>query len=103
MEKTKPANECKSLDEVRLEIDRIDKAVIALLGERMDYVKEVVKYRNPEKREVADKERYLKVIKERGRWGETHGLNPHVIEQVYTTLLNYYIEQQTIIANKQEI
>lgn len=99
---TKQAHECKSLEEVRLEIDRIDKAVITLLGERLIYVKEVVNYRDPKKKEVADKNRYLKVIKERGKWGENNGLNPNVIEQVYTTLLNYYIEQQTLIANQKK-
>jgi chorismate mutase len=101
MQPPKQANECNSLDEVRIEIDRIDKAVITLLAERLLYVKEVVKYRDPQSPQVADKDRYLKVIKERGQWGENLGLNPQVIEQVYTMLLNYYIDQQTIIANNQ--
>jgi isochorismate pyruvate lyase len=95
----KQASDCNSLEDVRKEIDRIDQAIITLLGERLAYTKEVVKYRDPQKPEVPDKERYLKVIKERGKWGENNGLDSRVIEQVYTMLLNYYIEQQTIFAN----
>ena len=94
--------ECNSLDELRKEIDRIDKEIIELLGDRYNYVKEVVKYRTPGKREIADQERFNHVIKERGQWASNHGLDPEVIELVYRQLLNYFVREQSAIANLQE-
>ncbi len=95
---SKKVSECSSLTEVRLEIDRIDKEIISLLGERFLYVKEVVKYR--EQKDVADLERYNQVIKQRGKWAEEKGLNADAIEKVYKHLLDYYISEQKIVAEK---
>lgn len=99
---SKKVYECTSLSELRLEIDRIDKEIISLLGERFLYVKEVVKYRDPEQREVADKERYNLVIKERGKWAREKGLNAEAIENVYRHLLDYYISEQKLVAESRK-
>jgi len=37
--------DCKSLDQVRAEIDRIDRAVVALLGERAGYVHAAARFK----------------------------------------------------------
>jgi len=90
--------DCSNLDEVRNEIDLIDKEIINLIAERLDFVKEVVKYRPAQQKEVPDNIRYLKVIQMRGEWAKEAGLNPTVIEDMYTRLIQYFIEEQAAIA-----
>ena len=94
----KKADDCQSLNEVRFEIDRIDKEIINLFAERFEYVKAVVKFRDPQKPEVADLERFNKVIAERGKWAGELGLNAPEIEKVYRQLIEYYIKEQSALA-----
>jgi len=91
-------SECTSLVDVRFEIDRIDVEIINQLHERFQYVKEAVKYKNGTKDSITAKERYDNVIKQRGEWAEKNGLDSKIIEQVYTILLNYFIEEELKIA-----
>jgi isochorismate pyruvate lyase len=91
--------DCKSIDEVRAEIDRIDKEIIGLLGKRFLYVKEVVKFKKPDKDSIYAKDRFNKVIEERSRWAKSYGLDATVIEQIYRILMNYFIEEELKIVN----
>jgi isochorismate pyruvate lyase len=98
-ESTKQPCECLSLAEIRNEIDRIDMEIIQHLSERFQYVKEVVKFKTGDRDSIAAIERYKCVINERGKWAEKYGLSSKVIEQVYTLLLDYFIEEEMKIAN----
>jgi isochorismate pyruvate lyase len=89
----------KSIEEVRSEIDRIDKEIIKLLGERFQFVKEVAKFKMPDKVSIRAKERYENVIEERGKWAVENGLDPTTIKLVYRQLLDYFIEEQMRILN----
>jgi isochorismate pyruvate lyase len=96
----KSPQDCKSLDELRKEIDKIDFSIIELMGKRFEYVKEVVKYRETGKKAEFDKDRYHRVIDERGKWAENAGLNGKAIKEIYKTLIDYYINEQKTLANK---
>jgi isochorismate pyruvate lyase len=98
----KKPNECSSINDVRNEIDRIDEEIIRLLGERYLYVKEVVKYKLPDKESITAQERYNNVINERKRLAEMHGLDSDIIEHVYRKLLDYFIDKQLDIAKVKE-
>jgi isochorismate pyruvate lyase len=97
-EPKKRPTECISINDVREEIDRIDMEIIKRLGERFQYVKEVVKFKTGDKESIAAKERYNCVLNQRGHWGEENGLNAKIIEQIYTILLDYFIEEELKIA-----
>jgi isochorismate pyruvate lyase len=99
-EPVKQPFECKSIVDIRCEIDRIDKEIINRLCERFRYVKEVVKFKTGTTDSIIAKERYDCVIKQRGQWAEENGLDNKVIEEVYTLLLDYFIEEEMKIANK---
>jgi isochorismate pyruvate lyase len=88
-----------TIDQVRSEIDRVDKEIIKLLGERFQYVKEVAKFKMPDKASIRAKERYENVIEERGRWAVENGLDSTTIKLVYRQLLDYSIEEQMRILN----
>jgi isochorismate pyruvate lyase len=95
----KKPSDCKTIDEVRQEIDRIDKEVIRLFGERFSYIKEVVKYKVHSEDGILAKARYDKVIEERTNWAKSYELDPKVIDKIYRILMDYFIEEQFKIAN----
>jgi len=95
---TKP-QECASINEIRIEIDRIDKQIIDLIGERLLYVREIVNYKSTAE-EVQAKTRYDEVLAIRKKWAEDKELDPVVIEQIYKTLIASFIEEQMKLLKK---
>ncbi|MCQ2959949.1 MAG: chorismate mutase [Bacteroidales bacterium] len=95
----KKPSECTNITEVRNEIDNIDKVVIALLKERFQYVKEVVKYKEKTAASIEASDRREAVIVQRRQWAEENGLNPDVIEEIYKRLIQYFIDEEKKIIN----
>lgn len=89
---TKP-KDCKTITEIREEIDRIDKQIIDLIGERFQYVKEIVNFKSNED-EVKAKPRYEEVLEIRKKWAAQYELDPGVIENIYKTMIHYFIDEQ---------
>ena len=99
----KDPQDCISIDEIRENIDAIDKEIIAAFGLRFKFVKEVVKYKKPTKESIKAQERYDAVLKQRRIWAEENGLSPDVIEKLYRDLIHHFIEEETkIIEQKQK-
>jgi isochorismate pyruvate lyase len=90
----KRPEDCSSIEEVRNEIDRIDKEIIFLFAERLQYVKEVVKYKKPDRTSIIAQDRYDKVISGRSELARNHGLDGETIGNVYKILLEYYTNEQ---------
>lgn len=88
-------SECSSLAEVRAEIDRLDRALIALLAERAGYVHAAARFKSTEA-EVAAPERQASMLRDRRGWAEAAGLNPDVIEKMYRDLVAYFIRRETV-------
>lgn len=91
---TKRPSECTDIGEVRQEIDNIDKVIIRLLSERFEYVKEVVKYKDNTPESIEAPERRKAAIESRRQWAENVGLNPDVIENMYDSLIQYFISEE---------
>ena len=90
----KKPDDCKNKDEIRCAIDELDKKIIELLGVRYGYVKAIVKYKETDKKSIVARERYDEVIRSRRNWAEENGLNPEIIEKMYTMLLNHFIQEE---------
>lgn len=86
--------ECTDISEVRNEIDNIDKEIIRLLATRFEYVKEVVKYKDGTAKGIEAADRKAAVFHTRREWAEQNGLNPDVIEDIYTKLVQYFIDEE---------
>lgn len=86
-------NQCQSINAIRTEIDRIDQQIIQLIGERFEYVKKIVDYKSNAE-EVKAQPRYNEVMEIRRNWGAENGLNPDVVEEIYKTLVHYFIDEQ---------
>jgi isochorismate pyruvate lyase len=90
----KPPEECASIEDVRLGIDALDREVIALIGRRARYVEAAARFKTGEE-SVHSPERRKAVLEARRRWAYEEGLSPEVIEEVYETLVSYFVSRET--------
>ena len=90
----KTPTECASLEEVRIEIDRIDRAIVALIGARAGYVHAAARFK-PTEAAVAAPERQAAMLRDRRGWAEEADLDPDVIEKLYRDLVAYFIVRET--------
>lgn len=97
---TKQPAECTSIDDVRNEIDNIDREIIRLLGQRFGYVKEVVKYKSNDRKSIEACDRRTAVINTRKQWAEEQGLNGEIIGNIYDQLVAYFIEEEVKIVTQ---
>lgn len=86
--------ECASLDEVRENIDVVDRRIVGLLSERGGYVKQAAKFKKSSEEVEAPKRVEEVVDKVRGLAGE-HGVSPDVVERVYRAMISGFIEYET--------
>ncbi len=97
----KHPDECTSMEEIRAEIDRLDRQVIALLAQRFAYVKAASKFKTSETG-VRAPERVEAMLWQRRAWAEQEGLNADAIEQLYRDLVTYFIEEEMKHWNRPE-
>ncbi|HEY9695360.1 MAG TPA: isochorismate lyase [Oculatellaceae cyanobacterium] len=89
----KAPEQCHNIDEIRVQIDTLDKQVINLLGQRFGYVKAASKFKTSET-SVRAPERFEAMLEQRRAWAEDAGLSPEAIEKMYRDLVNYFIEEE---------
>ena len=95
----KQANQCSTIDEVREAIDIIDNHIIELLGQRFEYVKEIIRFKKPDQDSIIAQQRFNEVIASRRKLAEKNGLNPDVIESMYRELLSHFIDEEMKLFN----
>lgn len=86
-------NNCKSLNEARENIERIDRQIVKLIGERRDYVKEATKFKENTE-DVLDDARVELVIKKVRRLAEASEVNPDMIESVYRMMITAFSKME---------
>jgi isochorismate pyruvate lyase len=89
----KPPAECQSLIDVRTEIDRIDREILALVGRRAGYVHAAARFKETEEA-VAAPERQAAVFRTRREWAREEDLDPDFIERLYRELIAYFVERE---------
>jgi isochorismate pyruvate lyase len=97
----KSPQECSTIDEVRKEIDTIDRQVVELLGKRAAYVNEIIRFKS-NKEEVEAKKRYDEVLQVRRQWAAEQHLSPDIIETIYKILIQYFIDIQIKLLEKKK-
>jgi|SRR5579883_329865 len=89
----KDPEECASIEDVRKEIDRLDRSVIQLLGKRYQYVLAAAKFKT-DATSVRAPERFTAMLQQRRIWAEQAGLNADVVEKLFRDLVNHFIEEE---------
>jgi len=93
MSEIKAPEDCASLTEIRAEIDRIDREIVAAIGRRRGYVLAAAKFKTTSAA-VAAPERVAAMIQTRREWAEQEGLNPSLIEKLYRELIAYFVREE---------
>ena len=93
--------ECHSINEVRQEIDEIDQAIIGLIAKRYSFIQEIAKYKSTID-EIYAKDRYNTVISKRREIAVNHNLDPDLIEKIFRTMMDYFINEQLELLKKRQ-
>ncbi len=87
--------DCESLEEVRANIDRLDRQIVALLTERGGYVKQAAKFKKTTE-DVKAPQRVEQVIANAISLSRELGANPVVVERVYREMVSAFIDAELI-------
>jgi len=88
---------CQTLGEVRTNIDRIDRQIVALIGERGGYVREAARFKaNPAA--VEDKARVEQIIARLRTLAVEDKAPPDVVEATYRALIAAYTDEERKIS-----
>jgi isochorismate pyruvate lyase len=85
--------ECSSLDEVRMNIDRIDQEIVKLLAIRGGYVKQTVRFKKTVN-DVKAPGRVEAVIDKVRTLAAENNFNPDIVESIYRTMIECFIEDE---------
>jgi isochorismate pyruvate lyase len=86
-------NECKSLEEVRANIDRIDRKIVELIAERGGYVKQAAGFKKTAE-EVKAPKRAKQVIANVTELATELGADVSVTEKVYRAMVSAFINAE---------
>lgn len=85
--------ECKSIENVRSHIDRIDRQIVALLAERGGYVKQAARFKKTTD-DVKAPQRVEQVIAKVTALAREFGADASVAEQVYRAMIAGFISAE---------
>jgi isochorismate pyruvate lyase len=89
----KRPKDCESIGDVRQAIDVLDQEIIGLIGRRALYVARAAHFKTGEQ-SVRAPERQRTMFEARRGWAEENGLDPDVIEDLYHTLVSYFVDRK---------
>jgi isochorismate pyruvate lyase len=85
--------ECKSLEEVRSNIDKIDNQIVKLIAERGLFVKQASKYKK-DRNDVKAPQRVEAVIQRVRVLAIDYGVNPDMVEKIYREMIYGFINME---------
>ena len=89
----RPAD-CTSMSEIRVEIDRIDQALMALFQERWGYIGRAAEIKKPAGLEADIPSRVEEVRLNARRSAEAAGLDPDFYEEIWARLIRHSIAHE---------
>lgn len=84
---------CNSIEEVRENIDRIDRQIVSLLSERGGFVKQAARFKNTTD-DVKAPARVEQVISKVVNLSYELGASPKVTESVYRAMISAFINEE---------
>jgi isochorismate pyruvate lyase len=91
---TKPVP-CNSIEEVRAQIDRIDRSIVALLAERSVYVHQAARFKKTADA-VRAPQRVEQVIAKVKTLATEQGASPEIVEQVYRAMIEAFTQAELV-------
>ncbi|MBB5519201.1 chorismate mutase [Amphiplicatus metriothermophilus] len=90
----KKPQDCRSMNEARAEIDRVDSALVDLLAERWTYVDRMWALKRGQGEEANVPWRNREVIEKVRARAETRGLPPEMAEALWRQIIGWGIQYQ---------
>ena len=90
----RPPQECNDLAQVRIEIDRLDGALIDLIGERFGYVERAWQIKLGLGQEASVPWRNQQVIDKVRARAEAKGLPPDLAEALWRQMIGWFIQYE---------
>ena len=87
------AQDCNSMEEVRAEIDRVDTALVDLIGERFTYVERAWQLKNSPA-EARIPWRIQQVIDRVRKRAAEKGLPPELVEALWRQMIGWFIQYE---------
>lgn len=81
---------CKNIEEVRENIDRIDRKIVKLIAERSTYVVQAANFKKTSY-DVKAPQRVEKIISKVRGLAIDNGVNPNIVENIYREMINSFI------------
>ena len=85
--------ECNSIEEVRKNINQIDEEIVKLVAKRGHFVKQAAKFKK-DTADVKAPKRVEEVISKVKNLAKTVGANEEVVENVYRTMIDSFINAE---------
>ncbi|MBO2928017.1 chorismate mutase [Metapseudomonas otitidis] len=85
--------ECQSIEQVREQIDALDRRIVQLLAERSGYVRQAARFKT-DADAVRAPQRVEQVIAKVRALAAENGAPVEVIEQVYRAMINAFIDAE---------
>ena len=98
----KEPRNCKSIQDVRDAIDVIDREILRLFAKRLDYVKEIVKYKKNNEESIVARERKEQVLQQRENWAKELKLDEEMIEQIFRIVIDKNIQIQIELSESEK-
>ncbi len=90
---------CASMADVRREIDRVDRAIVALLAERLDYIRQAGNIKK-RRAEVRDEARVADVLAKVTAEARRAGADPDLVVKLYRELIEWSIAYEFIVFDR---
>ncbi len=87
-------DDCKDMTEVRAEIDRVDQALVDLIGERMGYVERAWQIKLTLKQEANVPWRNQQVIDRVRAQAKARGVPPDLCEALWRQMIGWFIQYE---------
>lgn len=88
--KRKSAKACRSLDDLRTEIDRIDGELLELIAERGSYVRRAAELK-AKRKDVLDPARIAAIVSKVKKKAKTLGLEPSVVAAAFRAMIYRFV------------
>ena len=91
-------NKFKKIQEIRIEIDKIDSKIMDLISARKDLVTNVVKFK--EKNQIIDKKRIDEILKRLDIEAKKRNVSRKLVKDIWNTMINSFIAYEEEIFEK---
>lgn len=88
---------CSSMAELRVQIDLLDDALVALLARRAGYIDRAIQLKPAENLPARIPDRVEEVVAHVRRKAETEGLDPALAETLWRVLIDWSIAREEVV------